>query len=129
MLAALVIAVKFLDDPSDSTRSYCDVWGKGMWSCGQLNVTEKCIVENVNYRIMPLFDEECIEDAIVDMQLAGQLGNPSWPVNNVSTPPEDASMRQRLFVPSHTRAKTTCSSSQNVLNLSMDTKPMEELEI
>ncbi|PKS09770.1 hypothetical protein jhhlp_004391 [Lomentospora prolificans] len=74
ILSALTIAVKFLDDPQASTRYYCSAWGGDIWSCEQLNATERCIMENLNYRILPLCDEDLLTDAMVDMQLAVRQG-------------------------------------------------------
>ncbi|KAK2025475.1 hypothetical protein LX32DRAFT_596612 [Colletotrichum zoysiae] len=80
ILAALVIAAKFTDDRHESTQYYCANWGKGIWSCEQVNVTERCICENLNYRIKPLVDDEdLISDTMVDMQLAARHYNPSRP--------------------------------------------------
>jgi hypothetical protein len=72
ILAALVIAVKFMEDNIETAGYYCEVWGRGTWSREQLNVTERCIMENLGYRIMPLCNEELITDALVDMQLAAR---------------------------------------------------------
>ncbi|KAK1596355.1 uncharacterized protein LY79DRAFT_509608 [Colletotrichum navitas] len=81
ILAALVIAAKFTDDCHESTQYYCADWGKDIWSCEQVNVTERCICENLNYRIKPLVDdEELIADTMVDMQLAARHYNSSRPV-------------------------------------------------
>ncbi|KYK59498.1 hypothetical protein DCS_00628 [Drechmeria coniospora] len=75
ILAALVIAVKFTQDPQQTTQRYCSDWGRSSWSADQLNVTERCIMESLDYRIMPLCEEDCLTDAMVDMQLAGQQGD------------------------------------------------------
>ncbi|KZL84216.1 hypothetical protein CI238_12739 [Colletotrichum incanum] len=81
ILAALVIAAKFTDDCYDSTQYYCANWGKDIWSCEQVNVTERCICENLNYRIKPLVDDEdLLADTMVDMQLAARHYNSSRPV-------------------------------------------------
>ncbi|OAA41510.1 Cyclin [Beauveria brongniartii RCEF 3172] len=72
ILAALVIAHKFTEDSEQAAQSYCSAWGRGLWSSEQLNATERSIMENLNYRIMPLCDVDCLADAMVDMQLAGQ---------------------------------------------------------
>ncbi|KAK1994288.1 hypothetical protein LX36DRAFT_213811 [Colletotrichum falcatum] len=80
ILAALVIAAKFADDCHDSTQYYCANWGKDIWSCEQVNVTERCICENLNYRIKPLADDEdLISHTMVDMQLAARHYNSSRP--------------------------------------------------
>jgi len=70
ILAALVIANKFLEDPQDRTDYYCREWGQGLWSCPQLNATERCIIEELGWRIMPLCDPELLEDAKADMHFA-----------------------------------------------------------
>ncbi|KAJ4164697.1 hypothetical protein LMH87_006359 [Akanthomyces muscarius] len=72
VLAALVIADKFTEDSEQSTQAYCTTWGRGLWSSEQLNATERSIMESLNYRIMPLCADDCLTDAMVDMQLAGQ---------------------------------------------------------
>jgi hypothetical protein len=103
ILAALVIAVKFTEDPQCPAEFYCRTWAKGLWSHDQLNFTERCIMEALDYRIMPLCEDECITDAMVDMQLAARqaqsvLSAPATPGDR--TPGEDE------FVPAHSRAKT-----------------------
>jgi len=70
ILAALVLATKFVDDPQSPSRYFCTRWGRDIWSCGQLNATERCLVENLGWRIMPLYNEDLLADAMVDMQLA-----------------------------------------------------------
>ena len=70
--AALVIAVKFFDDPHAPTAHYVAAWGGGVWSCEQLNATERCVMENLGWRILPLCDEDLLADAMVDMQLAAR---------------------------------------------------------
>ncbi|KAM4056725.1 Cyclin-like protein [Hirsutella rhossiliensis] len=108
ILAALVIAVKFTQDPQQPTQFYCLDWGKAVWSHRQLNATERCIMESLNYRIMPLCDEDYLADAMVDMQLAAQqrdaeLREQTPPVS-VSSSDDDA------FVPGHSRSKTAVPS-------------------
>lgn len=72
VLAALMIAVKFLDDHQERTSFYRTAWGNDMWTCEQINVTERCIMENLGYRILPLWDPGLIADAIHDMDKAGR---------------------------------------------------------
>ncbi|KAL2023053.1 hypothetical protein VTK56DRAFT_3963 [Thermocarpiscus australiensis] len=72
ILAALIIAAKFLEDCQESTQYYCAAWGKNMWTCEQINVTERCIMESLGYRILPLWDPALIADALNDMQRAGR---------------------------------------------------------
>lgn len=107
VLAALVIAVKFTEDPEQGTQYFCNAWGQGQWSYGQLNTTERCIMENLNYRIMPLCDEDLIADAMVDMEFAGsyeyeyQFGGPTPPDSEDS---EDGGAQG--YFPGHSRSKT-----------------------
>lgn len=72
ILAALMIAVKFLEDSQEPTQYYRSAWGKNMWTCDQINVTERCIMENLGYRILPLWDPVLIADAIRDMERAAR---------------------------------------------------------
>jgi hypothetical protein len=109
VLSALVIAAKFTEDLQESTAYYVSRWGRGQWTAAQLNVTERCIMESLNYRIMPLTEEACIADAMADMQLAG-LQSQGWPQRQL-TPPEscgegDEREDAAVFVPAHSRAKT-----------------------
>ncbi|KAH8681527.1 hypothetical protein BX600DRAFT_25163 [Xylariales sp. PMI_506] len=69
ILSALVIATKFLEDLQDTTYYFASVWGRDIWSCEQLNVTERCIMEELGYRIFPLTGEEYIKQARHDMEL------------------------------------------------------------
>ncbi|KXH57062.1 hypothetical protein CSAL01_09748 [Colletotrichum salicis] len=81
ILSALIIAAKFTDDCHDSTAYYSSNWGKDTWSCEQINVTERCICENLNYRIKPLVDDEdLLAYTMVDMQLAARHYNSARPV-------------------------------------------------
>ncbi|KAH8735677.1 hypothetical protein BGZ61DRAFT_472084 [Ilyonectria robusta] len=125
IFAALVIAVKFTEDPQESAHYYCKAWGRGMWSNQQLNLTERCIMESLNYRIMPLCDEDCLADAMVDMQLAAQ--QPSWDLrdyshqDSVSSDEEDAAAN---YVPSHSRSKTM-GASKATLGLGLTLTPVD----
>jgi hypothetical protein len=126
ILAALVIAVKFTEDPQDASQYYCKAWGHGMWSHQQLNATERCIMENLNYRIMPLCEEDCLTDAMVDMQLAAQ--QPDWELNEYmpmdSDEESDDSTNINHYVPSHSRSKTLGSGSA-VLGLGLSLTPVD----
>ncbi|PSS00637.1 hypothetical protein BD289DRAFT_360898 [Coniella lustricola] len=73
ILSALVIAFKFTDDCQEPTQYYASDWGKGLWTCDQINATERCIMEHLGYRILPLCESEILESAIEDMQRAGQM--------------------------------------------------------
>ncbi|KAH7145833.1 hypothetical protein B0J13DRAFT_328669 [Dactylonectria estremocensis] len=106
ILAALIIAVKFTEDPQDSSHYYCKAWGRGMWSSQQLNMTERCIMENLNYRIMPLCDEDCLTDAMVDMQLAAQQPSSFRDYSHHDASSSDEDDATANYVPSHSRSKT-----------------------
>lgn len=71
VLSSLILAVKFQDDSEASSKAYCTHWGLGAWTVSQLNVTEQCILETLGYRIMPLWKEDLIQDALLDMERAG----------------------------------------------------------
>lgn len=73
ILTALVIAFKFTDDCQEPTQYYASEWARGLWTCDQLNATERCIMEHLGYRILPLCDKEIIDDAIADMHRAGEM--------------------------------------------------------
>ncbi|PNY26422.1 Uncharacterized protein TCAP_03645 [Tolypocladium capitatum] len=122
ILAALVIAVKFTEDPQRQTHFYCLDWGRGLWSHDQLNVTERCIMESLDYRIMPLCDEDCLADAMVDMQLAARQTDPDvgepTPPDSVSNSDDDA------FVPCHGRCKTMIPTSA-ALGLGLALAPLD----
>lgn len=83
VLAALVIATKFLEDCQEPTHYYRAAWGKGVWTCEQINVTERCVMESLGYRILPLWDPVLIDDATKDMQRAARQAVmvPSLPRN------------------------------------------------
>ncbi|KAB5572452.1 hypothetical protein GE09DRAFT_671337 [Coniochaeta sp. 2T2.1] len=75
VLASLVVAVKFLEDWQQPTHHYAGNWGHHLWTCEQINVTERCIMESLGYRIMPLWDPALIRDALADMERAGTPAN------------------------------------------------------
>ncbi|PFH56215.1 hypothetical protein XA68_16893 [Ophiocordyceps unilateralis] len=108
ILAALVIAAKFTQDPQQPTQFYCFCWGNAMWSHSQLNATERCIMESLNYRIMPLCDEDYLADAMVDMQLAAcqrDFDDGREPSPPASVPGSDDDM----FVPCHSPSGTVAA--------------------
>lgn len=72
VLASLMIAAKFTEDSQQSTRWYAGAWGTWLWTCDQINTTERCIMENLDYRIMPLSALDILEDAITDMERAAK---------------------------------------------------------
>lgn len=128
VLAALVIADKFTEDSEQTTQVYCTAWGRGLWTSEQLNATERSIMESLNYRIMPLCEEDCLADAMVDMQLAGQEYC-RWDVPEPSPPhSDDGDMSAAAeddgedydghgmgkFLPGHSRSKTMVPRSASV---------------
>ncbi|OTA59213.1 hypothetical protein K449DRAFT_466920 [Hypoxylon sp. EC38] len=70
ILAALIIADKFVEDLQESTQYYSFSWGQNMWTCEQINFTERCIMENLGYRILPLWEEKSIKQARHDIEMA-----------------------------------------------------------
>jgi len=71
IVTALMIAVKFTEDHVEPTQYFAREWGRRMWTAEQLNVTERCIMESLDYRIMPLMRRDIIQDALADMRRAG----------------------------------------------------------
>ncbi|KAM3509405.1 hypothetical protein MY11210_006328 [Beauveria gryllotalpidicola] len=121
ILAALVIAHKFTEDSEQTAQAYCNAWGRGLWSSEQLNATERSIMENLDYRIMPLCDADCLADAMVDMQLAAQ-DYCDWDAAEPSPPHSDAGDMlfagdvldghdTSNFVAGHSRSKTMLPAS------------------
>ncbi|KAH7630711.1 hypothetical protein B0T09DRAFT_124034 [Sordaria sp. MPI-SDFR-AT-0083] len=88
VLAALIIATKFLEDSHAPTQYYRSAWGNNLWTCEQINITERIIMEDLNYRILPLWDERLIGDALNDMERAGRqallLPPPATPAQSQS---------------------------------------------
>ena len=70
ILGALVIASKFTEDVQESMRYFGTVWGQNMWSCEQINFTERCIMESLGYHIMPLWSASHIKQARHDIEMA-----------------------------------------------------------
>jgi hypothetical protein len=76
VLAALILARGFVDDISETTATYKETWGQGLWSCDQINHAQQAILENIEYRIMPLWTEVRITEALRCMKLAGEQHEP-----------------------------------------------------
>ncbi|KAF7916424.1 uncharacterized protein EAE98_010724 [Botrytis deweyae] len=72
VLAALILAMKFIDDQQGTTLYYAQKWARGLWSCDQINFTQRAIMENLNYRLLPLWEEEIIEEAKMSMARAAK---------------------------------------------------------
>ncbi|KUJ16786.1 uncharacterized protein LY89DRAFT_566116, partial [Mollisia scopiformis] len=76
VLCALILAVKFLDDHQQSTREYRDQWGLNLWTCEQINFTQRILLENLGYRLLPLWEETIILEALEDMERASRQYEP-----------------------------------------------------
>jgi hypothetical protein len=97
VLSALIIAFKFLVDCQEPTHYYRAAWGSNTWTCDQINVTERCIMENLGYRILPLWHPALIADAVGDMQRAArQAALPSLPRNGEAPHKRSASSADAL---------------------------------
>lgn len=70
ILAALVIAEKFVEDMQSPTQYFVSAWARDAWTCEQLNFTERCIMESLGYRILPLWDPALIKQARHDIEMA-----------------------------------------------------------
>lgn len=85
-----------------------------MWSTNQLNVTERCIMERLGYRIMPLCEESYISDAMVDMQLAGRQHD--WHMRQPTPPESVATDSEENHFPCHSRSRTMAAVGLGVLS-------------
>ncbi|KAK4103684.1 hypothetical protein N658DRAFT_484568 [Parathielavia hyrcaniae] len=92
-LGALVIAFKFVVDCHEPTRYYRDVWGRNTWTSDQINVTERCILEDLGCRILPLWDPALIADATGDMQRAARQATAAFPSSHHPRNGEEAHKR------------------------------------
>jgi hypothetical protein len=72
VLSALVLSSQFLDDVSSCTQTYARDWGCNKWSCEQINFTQRCLLENIGYSLLPLCEESIIRDAVRDMERAAR---------------------------------------------------------
>lgn len=70
ILAALVVAEKFVEDMQSPTQYFISTWARDAWTCEQLNFTERCIMESLGYRILPLWDPALIKQARHDIEMA-----------------------------------------------------------
>ncbi|RYC54398.1 hypothetical protein CHU98_g11809 [Xylaria longipes] len=70
ILAALMIADKFVEDMQSPTQYFVSSWGNNLWTCEQANFTERCIMESLGYRILPLWDPALIKQARHDIEMA-----------------------------------------------------------
>ncbi|QSZ35665.1 hypothetical protein DSL72_006787 [Monilinia vaccinii-corymbosi] len=72
ILAALILAAKFIDDQQGTTLFYAQKWAQGLWSCDQINFTQRAIMENLGYRLLPLWSHDILEEAKSDMARAAK---------------------------------------------------------
>jgi hypothetical protein len=72
VLSALILAVKFVDDAQQTTKEYAEQWGKGLWTYEQINFTQRCLLENLGCRLLPLWEDSIILEALEDMERAGR---------------------------------------------------------
>lgn len=70
ILGALIIATKFTEDMQETTQYFSSAWGRGLWSCEQINFTERCIMESLGYHILPLWNMKYIKQARHDIEMA-----------------------------------------------------------
>ncbi|KAK0641604.1 hypothetical protein B0T16DRAFT_334583 [Cercophora newfieldiana] len=109
ILSSLVIAVKFLEDRHAATSYYRLAWGDDMWTSEQINVTERCIMESLGYRILPLCDPRLIADTIDDMDRAGR----------------QALSPLQCMGPAPAHARSVSTGGKAVLGLGMQLTPVE----
>lgn len=127
VLAALMIAVKFLEDAEENTQSYALRWGNDIWTCAQINKTEQCIMDNLGYHIMPLWNRELIDDALKDMQRAGWQAvaesSPNTPISEKQDPVASQPTRQQQQ--QHRRAMSTYPIGSKVVTFQQLLTPSE----
>ncbi|KAI0970519.1 hypothetical protein F4678DRAFT_112041 [Xylaria arbuscula] len=70
ILAALMIADKFVEDLQNPAQYFTANWGNNLWTGEQVNFTERCIMESLDYRILPLWDPALIKQARHDIEMA-----------------------------------------------------------
>ncbi|KAI0197545.1 hypothetical protein F4808DRAFT_293254 [Astrocystis sublimbata] len=70
IMAALMIAEKFVEDMQSPTQYFVSSWGNDVWTCEQVNFTERCMMESLGYRILPLWDPPLIKQARHDIEMA-----------------------------------------------------------
>ena len=76
ILAALILAVKFVDDAQVNTGWHVKEWGMNLWTCAQVNFCQTTIMENIGWRLKPLWEEQIIAEALRDMNIAGRQFDP-----------------------------------------------------
>ncbi|KAK1759342.1 hypothetical protein QBC47DRAFT_103690 [Echria macrotheca] len=120
VLASLMIAQKFIEDFNEPTSYFRRRWGSDVWTSEQINVTERCIMECLDYHLLPLWNPRLIADALDDMDRAGrQALLPSPPCRAFAAPGGSA----------HARSISTpgggCGGGQAIFGLGMQLTPVE----
>lgn len=123
ILTALVIAFKFTEDCQEPTQYYASDWGKGLWTCEQINATERCIMEHLGYRILPLCEKGLIEDAIDDMQRAGHM---AMQESNVMRAARNVLGGNNKMEPGHARSVSVpVRAGEAVIGLGLSLTPVD----
>lgn len=104
ILTALVIAFKFTEDCQEPTNYYASDWGRGLWTCDQINATERCVMDHLGYRILPLCDKELLDDAVQDMRRAGQVALREREDHKAARTAAVAAIPNKLDVAGHVRS-------------------------
>lgn len=69
--SSLLIANKFLDDNEQPTRRFAREVGAQLWTCQQINTTERLILDCIGWNIKELCDDWFLSEAREDMERAG----------------------------------------------------------
>lgn len=69
--SSLLIANKYFDDNEMPTSRWATKVGAGLWSCQQLNTTERLVLDCIGWNIMDLSDDWLLAEARDDMDRAG----------------------------------------------------------
>lgn len=72
IISALILAQKFLDDEQSPTSLWAEHIGEYRWSAEQINATEFSIMDNLQWRLLPLWTEDRLAEALEDMEMAGR---------------------------------------------------------
>jgi hypothetical protein len=60
-----------------------------MWSCEQINYTQRIILSNLNYSLLPLWKESIILEALEDMERAGRQAEKAEQARTTNTYPAE----------------------------------------
>lgn len=76
IIAAVILAVKFVDDAQVNTGWYVREWGMDLWTSEQVNFCQTALMDNIGWRLKPLWDASIISEAMRDMHMAGRKFEP-----------------------------------------------------